>query len=561
MAPEPVSESSWSMFATAEELTALSGAGEHVYVLGHAGTLFHHDGSKWTASLPFHNRLYWSKLWCVSPQDVFAVGVSRVFANGRWNYGYHMFHYDGSVAVPMTMSTSSPILDFWGSSGSNVFAVGAGGMIQRYDGSSWQPLEIGISADILAIWGLPTGELFVALRNAVLYYDGAAWTQILTSSQFLTDIWPSSRDDVYVAQEGDAVLHFDGQTWAPTGGSGEKVWGSASDDIFAATGRRISHFDGQSWQTSTLSIYDFAIGDLGGSQSGTFLVGNGIEEYGGPNIFRFDGTTWSKEPSAMLLPFNLSLVAISGNEQELYVGGAYTSLLHHDGSSWSRRGWSAGAPVSDIGMGTGGSLVCIGDYGEIAGVFDGSAWTQYRPPGDTMYVWGSHLSDVFLVGWDGKILHFDGSAFRSMESGTTEHLYDVWGHSGTEVYAAGSNGTIIAYDGSSWQPMESTTTADLQALWGDAETVVAVGDQGTILHFSNGKWMPMNSPTAEPLTGVWGASATDIYAVGAHVVLHYDGSRWVVLSEALGGLRVWGRSSSEVYLIDGRRVLRYGARS
>ena len=38
-------------------------------------------------------------------------------------------------------------------------------------------------------------------------------------------------------------------------------------------------------------------------------------------------------------------------------------------------------------------------------------------------MWGSSGGDVFAVGSDGTILHYDGTAWSAMGSGTTNDLY------------------------------------------------------------------------------------------------------------------------------------------
>ena len=73
-------------------------------------------------------------------------------------------------------------------------------------------------------------------------------------------------------------------------------------------------------------------------------------------------------------------------------------------------------------------------------------------------IWGSSGSDVFAVGSNGTILHYDGNAWSPMSSGTTDVLKGVWGSSGSDVFAVGSNGTILHYDGNTWSPMSSGTT-------------------------------------------------------------------------------------------------------
>jgi hypothetical protein len=52
-------------------------------------------------------------------------------------------------------------------------------------------------------------------------------------------------------------------------------------------------------------------------------------------------------------------------------------------------------------------------------------------------VWGSSSSDVFVVGNEGTILHYNGSAWGPMTSGITTDLYGVWGSSSSDVFAVG----------------------------------------------------------------------------------------------------------------------------
>ncbi len=537
----------------------------NVYALGHAGTLLHYDGTLWTVSIPFHAPLsHWSALLCVSPRDIFVVGYSRSIVGGSRVYEYYMYHFDGSVVSPMSINSTAPIHDLWGTSVDNVLAAGGGGMIQRYDGSSWTPIESGTTEDIYAISGLPTGELFAALQHSVLYYDGTSWTEILTTSESLNDIWASSRDDVYAVGPNGTVLHYDGRTWTltrmPYGPIFNTVMGSTSNDVYVAGGNVIYHYDGQGWRLSH-GMYSLAIRDLWESPDGeVFVVGSGEDERVPPTILHFDGATWNQERSEYLLPFNRDLTAISGNDQDIYVGGDYIGLLRFDGSSWRNIYMDDGAPISDLWSGPGNTLVAIGDYGLVALLLDGTRLRVAHFPEGLAHVWGGDSSDIFFVGWDGAIAHFDGTTLVTMESNTTVGLNDVWGRSGSEVYTVGEDGTILHYDGKSWQLMVSNTTESLQAIWGDSQCLVAVGAQGTILHFENGKWTPMTSPSTDTLTGIWGESSRDIYAVGAHVSLHYDGSRWTFLSETLGGSRVWGRAGDDVYVIQPYRILHYGPR-
>jgi hypothetical protein len=71
-------------------------------------------------------------------------------------------------------------------------------------------------------------------------------------------------------------------------------------------------------------------------------------------------------------------------------------------------------------------------------------WQNPLPQGNWLYgVWGSSGSDVFAVGDYGTIVHYDGSSWSSMSSGTGNGLDGVWGSSGSDVFAVGDSGTIL----------------------------------------------------------------------------------------------------------------------
>ncbi|MEA3435396.1 MAG: hypothetical protein U9R43_02950 [Thermodesulfobacteriota bacterium] len=168
-------------------------------------------------------------------------------------------------------------------------------------------------------------------------------------------------------------------------------------------------------------------------------------------------------------------------------------------------------------------------------------------------LWGSSGTDVFAVGSDGTVLHYDGNNWSSMTSGTTEHLNGVWGSSGTDVFAVGLNGTVLHYDGNNWSSMTSGTLEHLYDVWGSSGTdVFAVGYNGTVLHYDGINWSSMTSGTIEHLNGVWGSSETDVLAVGySGTVLHYDGINWSAMTSGtmgyLGG--VWGSSGTDVFAV------------
>jgi hypothetical protein len=140
-----------------------------------------------------------------------------------------------------------------------------------------------------------------------------------------------------------------------------------------------------------------------------------------------------------------------------------------------------------------GTALAVDEDGAILH-YDGSRWTEMRsgtefPSHDGVNLWSvccSSASDVFAVWGDypnGIIIHDNDSIWEEMRSGVLEQLQGVWGSSASDVFAVGARGTILHYEGTSWEEMGSRTTSWLRAVWvSSPNNVYAVGERGTILH-------------------------------------------------------------------------------
>jgi hypothetical protein len=159
------------------------------------------------------------------------------------------------------------------------------------------------------------------------------------------------------------------------------------------------------------------------------------------------------------------------------------------------------------------------------------AWTT-QASGTTQGLYGvsgSSASNIYAVGYNGTIVHFDGTSWSAQNSGTTEQLSGVWVGAQGEVYAVGVHGTILYDDGTnSWtpeQPYDGQSSTFLYAVWGSAENdIYAVGSPGVILHTTgNSYWDKEASGTTAKLLGVWGSGPNDVYVVGEGGTLHSTG--------------------------------------
>jgi hypothetical protein len=128
-----------------------------VYVVGYffpedAYFVRHYDGSAWTVA-SFEGGVL-SGVWANAPNDVFAVGFDGI--------GGFILHSDGSAWSRMTVPPATNGLgDVWGSSSSDVYAVG-GETILHYDGSSWSQVSQEGGA---RIFGLSATDVYVVGSN------------------------------------------------------------------------------------------------------------------------------------------------------------------------------------------------------------------------------------------------------------------------------------------------------------------------------------------------------------------------------------------------------------
>ena len=158
-------------------------------------------------------------------------------------------------------------------------------------------------------------------------------------------------------------------------------------------------------------------------------------------------------------------------------------------------------------------------------------------------IWGSGPSDIYVVGADGMLLHFDGAAWTSISAKTTSTLHDVWGSGPGDVYVVGSEGTVLHYDGAAWAAMSAGTRGSLRSVWGSGPTQIFVVGQETArsvgLRFDGQKWSTVAALARDRVTlmDVTGDGPKRAAAVGYYydankynlayqVACKFDGAAW-----------------------------------
>ena len=147
------------------QLTGVWGSSaSDVFVVGESGTILHYDGDTWTPMDGGIGNTYLWAVWGTSATDVFVGGSSST-----------ILHYDGGTWNPMT---AGAVQDFWGTSSSDIFAVG-GNRILHYDGSTWSQMIEDVSSSLYGVWGSSASEVYAvgdtpvfgsSVKSTILYY-------------------------------------------------------------------------------------------------------------------------------------------------------------------------------------------------------------------------------------------------------------------------------------------------------------------------------------------------------------------------------------------------------
>ena len=139
---------------------------------------------------------------------------------------------------------------------------------------------------------------------------------------------------------------------------------------------------------------------------------------------------------------------------------------------------------------------------------------------------GTSREDIYAVGLQGEMWHFDGRAWQQIDSPTNANLFEVHCVSSELVYAVGANGVVVRGAGARWQVLQSDAFKD--GLWG----VASFGDEVYVAGFNGIARIVGNDlkPVTTGLGKIGGyrlrAKYGVLWSIGNEHVLRYDGQKW-----------------------------------
>ena len=165
--------------------------------------------------------------------------------------------------------------------------------------------------------------------------------------------------------------------------------------------------------------------------------------------------------------------------------------------------------------------------------YDGSGWTDQTADNndpnleDLRDVHAVDTSVAFAVGKGGVILEYDGTDWDlgTLDTATDKEFKGVWAASSTEAFAVGKDGTVYMFDGTDWSDQSGAAGTgngdDFEDAWGDADDFYGLTKSGTLFHFDLGT----SSWDAGPITtcdidndltfkDLWGDASGDLFLAG-----------------------------------------------
>jgi hypothetical protein len=283
--------------------------------------------------------------------------------------------------------------------------------------SKWERMNSGTSAFLSDVWGTSSTNVYAVGRDesdkgVILHYDGQSWQPMVlpANTPVLYNIWGRSETEIYATVFGQPPLRFDGQAWSPDTRirlSGDKIWGYPPEDaIYVADSHTVEYIKGASRSYVVNSGW---LLDITGTCTGNAYL-SGHHGY----VARVrDGVVVADLHGEAEYPFH-ELWAAADDSLYASIPGTESAtepqyMAHYNGSTWSYESYPAKALMFAV-WGTSDFNVFAGGSGGVIIRYDGGSWERMDTGGsddeDIYGIWGTpDGSSVFAVGEAGVILH------------------------------------------------------------------------------------------------------------------------------------------------------------
>jgi hypothetical protein len=367
----------------------------------------------------------------------------------------------------------------WGSSATDVWAVGSGGAIVHFDGSNWSAMRSGTSVSLSAVSGSSANDIWVVGAPSPLHWNGTGWSSF--PGHLHSDVWVAGPNDAWAAGI-NLVDRWDGVAWRTVPNTvGNAIWGAAPNDVWlVGNAGQVSHWNGSAWTVVA------------------------------------SGTT-------------SDLRHVRGRaSNDVWATGDNGTLLHWDGTAWQATALSTSA-LGQI-FPAAPNQVFLG-----SNLWNGSSLATFSNMNGPSYgVWGSSGTDVWAAGIGGSLAHFNGTSWSPLSSKIPQQVFMVprlWGSSPTDVLITYATPPTLFPVLSGWYrwdganlvaPSLASPPQGLGETWGFASNDIFIDSSTDLQHWNGVSWSstPLPALVAGSVGPIRGSSANDLWIGGQNAAAH-----------------------------------------
>jgi hypothetical protein len=203
------------------------------------------------------------------------------------------------------------------------------------------------------------------------------------------------------------------------------------------------------------------------------------------------------------------------------------------------------------------SNVVLTDGGSII-KWNGTSYSNYPCAinvlnGAIKKLWGTSPNDLYAVGTNGTMIHYAGSNWTKLESGTSATINDIWGvnqRTGertilcavSEFLSPGDRRILSITPQNIVDTVAWTPQREIRSVWFQSSRNLFTAGEGIFQRNFLNQWKEFTATPRIYSNRVRGTALNDIVAVGEWgMVLHYNGSTWQYYDEFYGNL-LWHSS-------------------
>lgn len=166
-----------------------------------------------------------------------------------------------------------------------------------------------------------------------------------------------------------------------------------------------------------------------------------------------------------------------------------------------------------------------------------TVWTRFFPEHSVVAMraaWGVDIDDMWIVGNNGALLHWDGRRIEWHEVSTTDDLMDIEGCARDDIWIASSGGSVLHFNGHRWSEEQIDSVESLLSVHCAGPGKVYVGGRNlqydpAIFTHDGARWreMPMADGLSDWIRRIWrSGDGRPLMAATDNTTLMYDSGIW-----------------------------------